>query len=220
MVEGVVLDVDDTLYLERDYVRSGFRAVGRWCAEELGVVGLEQVAWSLFLAGRRRTTLTDALELTGVSVTSQLRSRVIEVYRDHPPDICLLDDVQEFLRRARGAVRLGVLTDGPAVSQEAKCRALGLTELADPIVVTARLGTNKPDPAPFRLVEEVWGLAGAQVAYVADNPHKDFIAPLAIGWTAVRLRRALGLHHDIPTPEGVLEATGFHDLPVGCLVEV
>ena len=29
-VEAIVLDIDDTLYLERDYVRSGFDAVGRW----------------------------------------------------------------------------------------------------------------------------------------------------------------------------------------------
>ena len=28
LVDVVVFDLDDTLYLERDYVRSGFRAVG------------------------------------------------------------------------------------------------------------------------------------------------------------------------------------------------
>ena len=31
-VRCVVFDVDDTLYLERDYVRSGFHAVAQWMA--------------------------------------------------------------------------------------------------------------------------------------------------------------------------------------------
>src|SRR5207302_9076607 len=33
----VVFDIDDTLYLERDYVRSGFRAVGTWAEQWLRI---------------------------------------------------------------------------------------------------------------------------------------------------------------------------------------
>ena len=29
-MQVLVFDIDDTLYLERDYVRSGFGAAGRW----------------------------------------------------------------------------------------------------------------------------------------------------------------------------------------------
>ena len=32
----VTFDLDDTLYLERDFVRSGFAAVGAWLATERG----------------------------------------------------------------------------------------------------------------------------------------------------------------------------------------
>ena len=42
----VVFDVDDTLYLERDYVRSGFRAVGVWASRWLGLSGFaERCQW-------------------------------------------------------------------------------------------------------------------------------------------------------------------------------
>ena len=37
----VIFDLDDTLYAERDYALSGFRAAGRWARDALGVVGLE-----------------------------------------------------------------------------------------------------------------------------------------------------------------------------------
>ena len=65
MIAGVMLDVDDTLYLERDYVRSGFEAVAEWCRDEWGVADVGERAWALFLGGRRRTTLTDALAASG-----------------------------------------------------------------------------------------------------------------------------------------------------------
>ena len=34
---AIVFDLDDTLYLERDYVRSGARAVATWLAPQLGL---------------------------------------------------------------------------------------------------------------------------------------------------------------------------------------
>ena len=37
MRRAVVFDIDDTLYLERDYVRSGFTAAGAWARTELGL---------------------------------------------------------------------------------------------------------------------------------------------------------------------------------------
>jgi hypothetical protein len=33
----IVFDLDDTLYLERNYVHSGFRALGEWAKTSLGV---------------------------------------------------------------------------------------------------------------------------------------------------------------------------------------
>ena len=36
-IDVLVLDIDDTLYLERDYVRSGFKCVGEWVNDRLGL---------------------------------------------------------------------------------------------------------------------------------------------------------------------------------------
>ncbi len=204
MIAGVVLDVDDTLYLERDYVHSGFRAVGEWCQAELDVAGVADRAWELFLVGRRGSTLTDALVDQGVQVDDALRRRVIEIYRGHSPAIALLPDAEEFLKRF-GLSRLGVLTDGAASSQRAKCHALGLTSIAEPLVITAEHGTSKPDRAVYRIFEHEWRLPGGQLMYVADNPLKDFIAPVELGWQCIRVRRPDSLHAAIATPEGVTE---------------
>lgn len=205
MTIGVVLDVDDTLYLERDYVRSGFDAVDAWCRREWGVEGVGERAWSLFLDGHRGTTLTDALTAAGRTTTEAERQRLIEVYRTHLPRIEPCEDARDFLARHAGRTKLGVITDGPAVSQRAKCQALDLFTVADPVVITADIGTSKPDVSVYRLFEDQWQLSGAELVYVADNPAKDFQAPLLLGWQSVRVRRPGSLHSGVATPEGVTE---------------
>lgn len=202
-IEGLVLDVDDTLYLERDYVRSGFAHVDVWLDAEHGIEGVGAEAWRLFLAGSRRTTLGDAL-MTVTGGTALLRA-CIEQYRQHDPDICLLPDAIALLERVEGRMPIAVVTDGPAASQRAKCRALGVDGLAEPVVITEEMSTSKPDPVVFDAAVAGWGLDPKHCVYLADNPTKDFVAPLAMGWQAVRVRRTGGLHEALPTPAGVHE---------------
>ncbi|MEL7208731.1 MAG: hypothetical protein AAGK32_10970, partial [Actinomycetota bacterium] len=47
----MVFDIDDTLYLERDYVRSGFNAVGEHVESQFGTAGVGRRAWELFIEG-------------------------------------------------------------------------------------------------------------------------------------------------------------------------
>ena len=212
----VVLDIDDTLYLERDYVRSGFAAVGAWASTELGVDGLGDHAWAAFEAGVRRTIFDDALAAAGVEATPDLIPRLVEVYRAHAPAIEMLPDARSWLDSlAPGDVAVAVVTDGPLASQRAKAEALTLTRWADLVVFTETLGPGhgKPHPAAFEQLERELGLRGAQCAYVADNPAKDFVAPHDLGWRTVRVRRPGGLHAEVPSGDDVdAEITSLADL--------
>lgn len=201
-LRGVVWDVDDTLYLERDYVRSGFLAVG----EHLGIEGFGERLWALFEEGVRGDTFNRALREAGLPDDRDQVMQLVAVYRRHTPSIALLPDARAAIEAAaeRG-LRQGVITDGPAESQHAKVRALGLQAWCSPIVVTADLGPGRGKPAldAFELIQEAWGLSGAELIYVADNPKKDFVAPRALGWQHLRIRRPGGLHHDADGPVGV-----------------
>lgn len=200
MIRGVVFDVDDTLYLERDYVSSGFEAVGEHIRHEYGVEGFSEVAWRLFVEGRRGDTFDRALELVGLEGGAVAVSRLVRIYREHAPNIQLLDDSQEVLGRLDDRnVPVAIITDGPASSQHAKVDALGLREGAAAIVVTADLGPGKgkPHEAAFLRVQRQLDLSGDQLVYVADNPTKDFIAPRRLGWRTVRVRRSGSLHEDL-----------------------
>jgi glycosyltransferase involved in cell wall biosynthesis/FMN phosphatase YigB (HAD superfamily) len=211
----VVLDIDDTLYLERDYVRSGFDAVGAWARTELGVDDLGERAWAAFEAGTRRTIFDEALAGAGVEVTPDLVPRLVGIYRAHSPAIEMLADARQWLETTGFHVTVAVVTDGPLASQQAKAEALLLTQWADLVVFTESLGPGrgKPHPAAFEHLERELGLRGGQCAYVADNPAKDFVAPHALGWRTVRVRRPGGLHAGVPSGGDVdAEITSLADL--------
>lgn len=195
-----VFDMDDTLYLERDYVRSGFDAVDAWARETMSLEGVGERAWTLFLAGARNTTLSDAFADCGRRMKEHEVSDVVAVYRAHTPTIALCVDASEALERLFKTCSIAVITDGPPVSQRAKAAALRLSRYANPIVFTGEFGPqwHKPRPLAFAHVESVLHARPESCTYVADNPLKDFSAPNKRGWQCIRVIRPGGLHeaHD------------------------
>jgi putative hydrolase of the HAD superfamily len=203
-VAVIVFDVDDTLYLERDYVFSGIRAVGRHL-EIWGIDGFTEAAWRQFLQGARGDLFDRALHELSVAADPQLVPSLVDVYRTHKPDIELLPDAANVLERcAREGHDIGIITDGPAMSQRSKLAALALNRLTATVLVTAEHGPtwHKPSEKPFRAMERVYG-SGQAFLYVADNPAKDFEAPARLGWRTYRVRRSGSLHVDVPSGSSV-----------------
>ena len=202
----VVFDIDDTLYLERCYVRSGFNAVGTYLAATEGLQGVAELLWHGFGRGVRGDAFDRVLTACGLTPNPDLVARLVEVYRTHIPAIDLAPDAQRMLDRLRGR-RVAAITDGPAVGQRAKAAALGLEGVIQPIIYTAELGEGcgKPHPLPFEKIEVELGIDPQRLWYLADNPAKDFAAPRERGWSGVRVRRPASLHRDLPTPLGIPE---------------
>jgi len=214
-VRCVVFDVDDTLYLERDYVQSGFAAVGAEARSRWGITDFADHAWRLFEEGARGNIFDLVLVDCGVTATPEVIAALVARYREHQPAIRLLEDARACLDRLRGRVALAGLSDGPAVSQRAKVAALGLDRWLSLLIVTAELGPGlgKPSPEGFRRIEAATGESGAACAHVADNPAKDFAGPRQLGWRTVRIRRPGGLHAGIASGEDVdLEIVSLDEL--------
>lgn len=197
----IVFDLDDTLYLERDYVRSGFAALDHWVADNLGVSGFGAAAQTAWDEGERYRSFDAALASLGIAADADLVAALLAEYRGHVPDITLLPDANAFLAACMGVCRLALITDGPAIVQQRKIDALGLDRLGfDPIIATGFWGEAfwKPHLRAFRAVEDHHGTGGRRFVYVADNPAKDFIAPHAIGWGTVQINRTGAVHPRVP----------------------
>jgi putative hydrolase of the HAD superfamily len=189
-LRAVVFDLDDTLYPEREYTRSGARAVAlalgspRALAE---LLALEQedprgALYSRWLSHRGM----DEARLPGL----------LRIHREHAPDLALTGEVRAMLARLRKRYRLGLVSDGRLAQQRAKAEALGLAKLLDALVFSDELGRErwKPDPAPYSRVLEQLGVQPEEAVYVGDNPAKDFLGARRAGMRSIRLRRSGGLH--------------------------
>ncbi|BCP53910.1 haloacid dehalogenase [Kaistia sp. 32K] len=204
----IVFDLDDTLYLERDFGRSGFAAAGEWLFRQVGVPGLGEVCVDLFEAGVRGRVFDEALVRLGLGPDPALLAQLVAIYRSHDPKIELAPDAVRYLARRDGSVPMALITDGPAATQQAKVRALGLEARLGCIVCTDTLGPGrgKPHPLGFERVE-AWAPPGLPLAYVADNPLKDFVTPRARGWWTVQIERPERVHR-VEAPNPAHEAHG------------
>lgn len=197
-VKLVVFDMDDTLFLESSYVSSGFKAVERMLFKNYGHLGFYDRAWGLFTAGHRGDIFDVALVGLSASLPRDIVARCVDVYREHHPSIGLLPDSREFVDLCSASSVTGLVTDGPRSSQKAKAHSLGLYDLVDNVIVTdEHSGWAKPSLFAFEHLQALAGAEGKDCIYIADNPRKDFIAPRALGWATVRVRRPGSLHMGI-----------------------
>jgi putative hydrolase of the HAD superfamily len=193
----VVFDMDDTLYLERDYARSGFRALGEWARDWLSIENFEDACLAQFESGCRSTIFNAALAACGIEATPEVISCLVEFYRAHVPGIALLADAATALEQLRSTYPIAIVTDGPLASQSRKVEALGLTSVASPVVLTGIFGKpfSKPHTRAFLHVAE--RVPVRRYVYIADNPAKDFAGPRELGWATIRMRRSAGLHYHV-----------------------
>ena len=216
--ELIVFDLDDTLYLERDYVLSGLVSVGDWLLREHELDGFAAAAWRRFQSGCRGTIFDAALHDLGMMPTPRFIAELVDVYRHHVPLINLAADAAAWLAAHGGNAALALLTDGPCAAQSRKLAALGLdTGLFWPVVMADTWGTGyrKPHPRGFAHIQQAHGLPGRACAYVADNAAKDFITPSRLGWRTVQIRRPGGIHTAAPaTPAHAADTviTSFAEL--------
>ncbi len=197
----VVFDLDDTLYLERSYARSGLAAVASWARAELGLEQFFERAWNEFEHGDRSRVFDRSLAALGRAADPATIAAMIEVYRQHRPAIALAADAEDWLCTASGDLGLALISDGFHAAQSRKVEALGLAARGfAPIVLTDSWGRDfwKPHPRAFELVEQLFAVPTERIAYVADNPGKDFVTPRRRGWRTVQILRPERIHHIEP----------------------
>lgn len=191
-LKAVIFDMDDTLYGEKEYVRSGYRQIAKLLPE---VENAEGRLWQLF--EEKKPAIDELLKEEGLD-SEEIKQKCLRAYRCQIPKIHLYDGVAELLRelKAQGFL-LGIITDGRPEGQRAKIKALGLEALVDEIIVTDEFGGaeyRKPNPISFQTMKEKLGVEYAEMCYVGDNIKKDFIAPKQLGMRSIWFRNKDGLY--------------------------
>ena len=185
-MEAVIFDLDDTLYSEKEYVRSGYHKI----AEHFGIPELEDSLWTVFENGGM--AIDEVFEKIGMVAN---KDEALKVYRFQKPDIHLYNGVSELLRRLRPFFKVGIVSDGRPEGQRAKIEALKLE--VDEIIITDELGGieyRKPNPKAFELMQQKMNIPYEKMVYVGDNPQKDFQAPELLNMKCILFNNPDGLY--------------------------
>jgi putative hydrolase of the HAD superfamily len=204
MLKWIMFDLDDTLYPEIQYVKSGFRSVAQCLHARYGLDPYDVFGnlMSLFESGVRGGHFDLVREHYGLeaSVVPDLVNR----YREHRPDIALYPGMSALIERLRETYRLALLTDGYIETQKRKVSALAIAPLFEHIIYTDLFGRRywKPNTYAFARFKSTCGVGDGEAVYIGDNPGKDFLPAERCGFKSVRVTWPEGIYADHPYLNG------------------
>lgn len=106
-----------------------------------------------------------------------------------PDKYILFDDVKPALDQIRQAgIRIGLVSNFASQLREI-LRDKGVLDYFDPLIISAEIGLEKPNPDIFHKALEMAGLDGGDVLYIGDHETNDIWAPAQAGMDTVRIIR-------------------------------
>jgi len=203
-IKAVIFDLDDTLYSEKEYVKSGYAKVAEVLSQAKDV---QQRLWKAF--EDKKPAIDCILQEEGIT-DEETKQKCLAAYRNQMPDIHLYEGVRELLLKLREkGIKIGIITDGRPEGQRAKLKALGLYELADSVLITDELGGTqfrKPNDIAFRILQGRFLVPYDSMIYVGDNVTKDFQAPKALGMRYLHFYNEDGLYVTESFEEGCVRS--------------
>lgn len=191
-LKAVIFDLDDTLYSEKEYVKSGYSAVSRVLKQ---INNVEEKLWQAF--SENKNAIDEVLKKEGI-YTEELKQQCLHTYRFHKPNIHFYDGVVDMLQKLRQhSFKVGIITDGRPEGQRAKIEVLELDKYVDKIIITDELSGieyRKPNEKAFVLMKEFLKVEFREICYIGDNITKDFITPMKLGMKFIWINNKDGLY--------------------------
>ncbi|HYK77849.1 MAG TPA: HAD family hydrolase [Daejeonella sp.] len=190
--EVIVFDLDDLLYKEFDFVRSGFWTIALLVSKDQAKSVFKAMMVEYFSDRPVFNWLCNKYFNGRSEYTVE---KLLNIYRTHIPNIELSQEVAGVLTQLKKqGNKLGLITDGRTRTQRNKIKALKLSNWINDMLISEEFGYKKPSPQPFKYFMEKY--PGERYVYLADNVNKDFVTPNRLGWRTIALAdNGLNIHN-------------------------
>jgi len=181
----LVFDLDDTLYKEIDFVKSGYESIIQNLMLPENTID-NMMTW--YFKG------LNVFDLLIINFNLSIdKESLLDIYRHHYPSLQLPESTKKVLNYFRKSNQpMSLITDGRSKTQRNKLKSLGILDFFDKIIVSDEIGSSKPCIENYKAV---MSLEYKDYVYIADNTTKDFIAPSLLKWdTFCLLDNGLNIH--------------------------
>lgn len=198
----LIFDLDDTLYDEREYVKSGLRAVALFGQARFGWKWEPSFHFMVeVLDTEGRGAIFDRWLASHGRLSKKMVQTCVYHYRHHTPFIKVNDQAALLLPKLK-MFPLYIVTDGHKEVQKLKVEALGIAPLFRRVFITHRHGmiNAKPSIHCFDIIRKAEKCEWRDMTYFGDNPAKDFVNLNRKGANTVRV--LTGMHKAIKAAAG------------------
>ena len=202
-----VFDLDDTLFSEIEFLRSGYRHI----SEKISNVTQQDIYNEMLRRYDDNENVFQWItETFGEKNQEITKEFLLKEYREHYPIISLDRGAERFLEQVNEAgIPCGLITDGRSVTQRNKLKALNILGVFDEVIISEEFGSEKPSLKNYQVFENKY--PGREFYFFGDNTSKDFVVPLQLGWVTVCLRNpGTNIHKqdflNFPQPQYVISS--------------
>ena len=179
----IVFDLDDTIYKEINFLKSGFRAIIKKVSDDFSVtLDFNELIQHYFEGDNVFEIIINRNLHKSITI-----NYLLDLYRNHFPNISISEDGKQILQelKERGFI-LSILTDGRSKTQRNKLKALNIERMFHDIVISEEFGSAKPNKKNYEYFQNKY--PNCEYFYIGDNLKKDFISPNKLGWVTIGLR--------------------------------
>jgi putative hydrolase of the HAD superfamily len=191
-IKLIIIDLDDTIYSEYDFIQSGFQALASdimfYCHHDRTFLVKKMNEYYLEDKKRVFNNLISFLNIEKIYSVS----KCIETYKFHKPIIKPYQDFFSFYKKiSLNKINLVLLTDGTIQQQKNKVIGLGIKDYFKSIYYSDYYGIDyrKPNPEIYNRIIKDFKVSVDEVIVIGDNPNKDFFCRKTLGICSIQIIR-------------------------------
>ena len=186
-----VFDLDDTIYPEFEYKKSGLNEISNLIAR-LFKVKKSKINQIINEKGDAFNDISKYLNIPS------MKESLIWLYRLHCPKIKLKKNIIKTLEKIKeNGDEIIFLTDGRSITQRLKLESLGLLKYKH--YISEDYSSEKPNILRYKMINDDY--PHDDLLYIADNPIKDFVAPNKLNWLTVLIKQNWKTVHQQKIPK-------------------
>ena len=184
----ILFDLDNTLIdRQRIFKEMLMHKIGEYhksvSKEELEQIVNEIILWDNNGNQQRIVTFQQYIDKYNIDVTAE---ELNAYWNDHSGEIIyVFEDALHTLQYLKTKYKLGIVSNGNAVSQRRKINQLPFLDLFDYVLVSGEIGIHKPDIGIFNKVCEEMKVFPQECVFVGDNYRCDIEGSYHAGMKSV-----------------------------------